>query len=350
MTVESHLTEITFIGPAGTGSVAVLGDPETVNAVVPLAGPWVSTVPGRAPYTAHSVITALEFAEQTPRELIEYESAVEPIRRIHVSQARREVVVDEPDPDWRIMQVLRAVRHLLRWQAFEADALFLHGGMVSFDGAGVAFIGSRRSGKTSSIMAALANGGRFVVNDDLTVMERDGHLVGHGWPRTMAVRRDSALALRELLPGFPRASTDLRHPANRWEPNTSSMINGLAPLLWVDPAEMATSAGVAIEPSAPLRMVVLPTFDDHATRPELVRVTPAEAEKLISAHVEAQAVKYDAFLADWFTPHVGGGGRLLSMLAQQPVHVLRQRMDFVFESLQVVKEVLVSIMDEVGEC
>jgi hypothetical protein len=234
------------------------------------------------------------------------------------------------------MQVLRGLRHVLRWQCYGPDTLFLHAGMGAFGGMGVAYVGSKKAGKTSSVIAALLAGAEFVVNDDLTVRAAPGAPVGYGWPRTTAIRRDTILTLRERLPRFPATSRQLRHPANRWHGGVPAepAVDGLAPLLWVDPAELADAAQTRLRASAPITAVVLPGFDDTVEQPVWQRLAPDEARELLSPHVETRAVSYDPFLAGWFPNEPGGAQILDQLVATVPVFRLRQRMDLLHQAAE----------------
>jgi hypothetical protein len=328
----------TVFSPKGDQAVGLVGDRETIDAVADLCQPWLTVTRGTEAHAIPTIVTSLGYSSYGDHEFIEHVPDDEPPRCLHVSHASREIVIDAETSEWRVMQVLRALRHLLRWQSYGPSTLFLHGGMVSFDGVGVAYVGAKKAGKTSSVIAALLAGADFVVNDDLTVYVEDADLVGYGWPRTVAVRRDTIQTLRHRLPGFPRSSRDLRHPANRWAIDVlrEKPEDGLASLLWVDPCELAGAADAGIRPSAPIRALVLPTFDD-VVEPMLEPLTPAEAEMLIIPHVEARAVNYDPFLASWFATNEPGGKSVLGdLLITVPAYRLHQRMEILEEAATLV--------------
>jgi hypothetical protein len=341
MTVGVRGRTATVYGPEGNTSVALVGDADVISAVAELAAPWLTVVEGSAD-ARHTIVTGPAHAPRRARQIVENAPDDEPPRRIHVSHSAHEIVVDAGEFDWQVMQVMRSIRHLLRWLAFDESHLFLHGGMVAFDGDGVAFVGAKRSGKTSLVMTALACGAEFVVNDDLTLVANDGEVTGYGWPRTVAVRRDSVLALSGRFPGFARSFRTLRHPANRWNVDVlkAETIEGMAPLLWVDPTELTAASGSVPRRSARLRAVVLPSFDDTVTKPELELLDPHAAEAELAPHVEQSAVNYDPFLAGWFPTAVPGGDSVRQALSALPVYRLRQRMELLPHSVQTIRDVL----------
>lgn len=334
---------ITVHSPDDDQRVTVTGDGETLAAVAALCRPWLTVTDG-CDLGAPVIITGMAHAEPRDRELIQNSPDDEPPRRLLVSHAAREIVIDAPDPEWRVMQVLRGLRHVLRWQCYGPETLFLHAGMVSFDGVGVAYVGSKKAGKTSSLIAALLAGADFVVNDDLTVRVGPDGLTGYGWPRTTAIRRDTVLTLRDRLPGFPRTSRELRHPANRWNASAEPTVDGLAPLLWVDPAELATAAKVELRACAPIGAVVLPGWDDAVDRPRWERLSPATARELLAPHVESRAVSYDPFLAAWFDTEPVDEV-LAELVESVPIFRLRQRMDLLQVSAEQTRRLLTTESD-----
>jgi hypothetical protein len=338
MTYSGEASEAVVRGKGPGDAVRLVGDAATLDAITGLCEPWLHLLPGRH-YAEFTVYTAQRFAPTRDWESTEKTSALEPPRRLLISPEHRELVVCAEEPIWRTTQTLRSVRHLLRWQAYQQPWLFLHGGMVRLDGAGVAVVGAKKSGKTSTIMAMLAAGAAFVANDDVTLSVQDAAVVGHGWPRTVAIRRDSVLALRDRMPGFPPDSRALRHPANRWglDVLAQETLDGYAPLLWVDPALLATAFSVPALPSTPLNATVLPHFDDSAQKPDLEQLDAVSARALIQPYVETRAVGYDTFLADWFPARKVADTSVLDAVVQRPVFRLRQSMASLAESVDAIR-------------
>jgi hypothetical protein len=277
-----------------------------------MAGDFIRLTPAeehRTPPAAVRVGTA-EPGGDGWRRLV-YASDYEPDRVVWVNDARRRIaVVGEPSP-WRAQQTLRSVRHLLRWQVHAAGDLLLHGGLVRLDGTGVAFVGAKRSGKTSSILSALVHGGAdFVSNDDLTVGETpDGALRGYGSPRTVNVRTDALLALAESAPAVSRLLTEVTHPTNSFEGRhrTAEALRtasgpALPGSLWVRAGELCGTVGCASLPESPVDAVVFPRFEDRPDGPSVVRLDRDRAAAELRRHIEHQGTKYDPFLAEWF-PH-----------------------------------------------
>lgn len=273
-------------------------------------------------------------------------SEYEPDRVLWVDDTRHQVALRSEDGDWTPQQLLRSVRHLLRWQAYGRGDLFLHGGLVRAAGTGIAFLGHKRSGKTSSILSALVHGGAdFVSNDDLVLTDTDGRdaaaltdhavLTGYGSPRTVNVRTDALLALARTAPALHTLLSDTSHPTNTFpgrhrtkdavRSDTGEQLPGS---VWVRCGELARCTGRRLLAESPVGAVVLPGFDSAISGPVITRMSPDEAHLALKDHVEDTATKYDPFLAAWY-PRTDAErrARLLRQLADRtPCYRLTQDM------------------------
>ncbi|MEK7782032.1 MAG: hypothetical protein AAB370_11085 [Verrucomicrobiota bacterium] len=124
------------------------------------------------------------------------------------------IVIDATPGPWRKLWTLRLVRDLLRWQMFHQGAVFIHASVVCHNSAGIALVGTKRSGKSTILLKLLRNTDfGFVAEDDLTVVRKpDGTLSALGWPSCLRIRRC-------MLNHFPELSedSDFAHPANNLE-------------------------------------------------------------------------------------------------------------------------------------
>lgn len=184
-----------------------------LDEVAELLAPFFSRIPGHRPKDAWE-LTVGPGSGEIIGDLDVAQPVGEPQRVYEVRQDVRVIVVREPDdPVWQVQHLLRLVRFLYRASLASKVSLFPHGAMVSREGRGIALIGEKRAGKTTSVLSLLAKSCDFVANDDLSFVEEHGVWFGVGSSRAIAVRRDvSQLShLRDHL-GEHRS---LRHPANR---------------------------------------------------------------------------------------------------------------------------------------
>ncbi|MDT0268651.1 hypothetical protein RM844_20405 [Streptomyces sp. DSM 44915] len=334
-------------------TVSVAARPEALAGLARVARPYIDWAPAAGPPRAPHVRVGDGPPDGADWRRVVLRSEYEPDRVLWVDDARHRLTLPADDPEWTLQQLLRSVRHLLRWQGFARGDLFLHGGLVRVAGRGVAFLGHKKSGKTSSILSALLNGGAdFVSNDDLVLTDTDtdpdsgagaaggplragAPLTGYGSPRTVNIRTDALLELAGTAPGLRTLLAEASHPTNAFpgRHHTRDAVHAesgtrLPGSVWVRCAELAHVTGRNLLPDAPVHAVVLPRFDAGTTRPDLTRLTPAEAHRALAAHVEETATKYDPFLAAWY-PRTDADrrARLLRRLAEEtPCYRLTQSM------------------------
>ncbi|GAA3753049.1 hypothetical protein HDA32_005559 [Spinactinospora alkalitolerans] len=293
----------------GSAEVEVSATRDTVSELAVLAHPFIEVAPLDNAGAGRPAVIVRETAPKEPGwRRLALPSEYEPDRVLWVDDVgQRIAVVSEPSP-WRTQQLLRSVRHLLRWQAFAKGDLFLHGGLVKVGGVGIAFLGGKRSGKTSSVLSMILHGGAdFVSNDDVAITDTDTGLVGYGSPRTVNVRTDSLLALAASAPvaaGFLSGSS---HPANgyRGRHHTVDSIRSdsgttLPGSIWVRCAELAHVTGCGLAAHSRIDSVVFPQFGASQDAPRITLMDRDSAIRSLMENVERQASKYDPFLADWF--------------------------------------------------
>ncbi|MFJ8823113.1 hypothetical protein ACIREE_15150 [Streptomyces sp. NPDC102467] len=226
-------------------------------------------------------------------------AATEPTATLAVDHERRRLILDPACTlEFATHLAARYARILLRLQrATRAQELFLHAGMAaSAPGAGeadrgIAVIGPKRAGKTSTVMAAMRAGAAFVGNDDLSVTRSPDGWTGHGWPRSVSVRSDTFTALG-ISP--PERSAHPGRPPRPQEPAA-----GAAPVMLL-PSELASLLGApGVRPSAPLTALVFPRFAPDAGDTALRELTPDETAQRLRREQPVHVVKQ----ADFLLPH-----------------------------------------------
>ncbi|MER6291164.1 hypothetical protein [Streptomyces sviceus] len=325
------------VASAYGASVQVSAPAGVIAALTQLVSPYIDVAPvGGLVDAPHVQVCASPPSQDVWRRMV-LESEYEPDRVVWVDAARRRMALTDEHEDWTVQQLLRSVRYLLRWQAYARGDLFLHGGLVRAEDTGIAFLGHKRSGKTSSILSALLHGGAdFVSNDDVVLTDSDdetGALTGHGSPRTVNVRTDALLALARDTPALLSLLSDTSHPTNDFpgrhrtrDAIHSSTGDVLPGSVWVRCAELSHVTGRSLLPESRVDMVVLPRFDSALDGPVMTRLTPQEAYRALSEHVEETATKYDPYLAAWFpATDADRRARLLRRLADgTPCYQLTQ--------------------------
>lgn len=228
-------------------------------------------------------------------------AATEPPATLWVDHERRRLVLDsDTAPEFAAHLAARYVRILLRLQrATQAGELFLHAGMVACARAdrGIAVIGPKRAGKTSTVMAAMLAGAALVGNDDLSVARSAEGWTGYGWPRSVSVRPDTFTALG--IPSPETAAPDRpAHPARAAMPQAPTSQAAAVMLL---PSELTALLGApAIRRSAPLTALVFPRFTADVRDTGLHELPAEETAARLRRDLPAQPVKQADFLLPYF--------------------------------------------------
>lgn len=290
-------------------SVMAVSEKKTINDLTKLCHDFLNISAVSAKNQSHNVpiiIGSDTIPISESWERIVYPSEYGPDRILFVDHSTRKILIAEPVGSWRTLQMLRTIRNILRWEAFVAGDLFLHAGLVDTNGSGIAYVGEKKSGKTSSICAALlTTGSRLVSNDDLTIRAENRHLIGYGWPRTVNVRTDTIMALQQSKPEFFELVAKAKHPSNRWPDSHNQRVmcssdQKFPNFIWVYPAELTNTLGSTITRESQVKAVIFPHFDDSVDKPYLREIDPTEAAALILPHIEDKAVENDPFLRDWY--------------------------------------------------
>ncbi|MER5431769.1 hypothetical protein [Streptomyces sp. NPDC002588] len=297
----------------GRHRVSVSVTPDTSVRLSRLLTPFVSTLPAPEsgfPRVAWSIRYDPGDSPYPPgHERIEPVSPGEPRSTLWLDRDRRELNIDPATPaGLAVHLVARYVRILLRLaHAAGAEELFLHGGLVAAGshgyGRGVAVLGDKRAGKTSTVLAAMLDGAAFVANDDLSVRHEGERWIGRGWPRAVSVRPDTLPALG-LGSGAGTAAGRLAHPAQTDSARTDSARTAspagpAGPRRTFYPYELVDLLGAPPpRADAPLTALVFPRFSDLPGPAVLRELEPPEALGRLRRNLLRDPVKHADFLRD----------------------------------------------------
>lgn len=255
----------------------------------------------------------------------------EPPTTLGYEAAERTLWVDPGLPeDFRRQVAARYIRVLLRLQTLVRHGeVFVHGGLAEVAGRGVAVMGDKRAGKTSTILSLLERGSALVSNDDVSFAITGSAIAATGWPRAISVRRDTFGALGiDLAALLHQKGIALTHPANgtadRYLPDDEQQ-TGVA-LFY--PQELVRLFNTDIVRRSTLDALVFPQFTD-VDKPALLALDPHRAATLFERHCVANPVKYSDFLLPAFgidrAPDFTAAARAVA--ERVPAFELRQRFD-----------------------
>ncbi|MBO4347256.1 MAG: hypothetical protein J5840_06430 [Lachnospiraceae bacterium] len=161
-----------------------------------------------------------------------------PQKEYYVDEEDRIIYVSKPDDPRFISQVkIRLARDIIKHTLMSRGFSCLHGGMVSYQGKGICFLGEKKHGKTSFMLSMLATGkASFISNDDISISAQGSGLEGTGFPRSISVRKDSIGMMDNILNKYD-FTKDLKHPDNgnkELSANNFYFVNELADIFGCD--------------------------------------------------------------------------------------------------------------------
>jgi hypothetical protein len=259
-------------------------------------------------------------------------------------RARRIVVVQPSDGPWRVQHGARLLRVLLRLAHMGSETVYLHAGMARVRSFGVALVGGKRAGKTSTILSVLlSSSGCYVTNDDLAVRRREAGWEGLGWPRAVSIRQDTLRALLRQHPGSRLRPQDFRHPWNASIAHDTPDEDPVQKAFIAYPFELAHQLDLAVEPSAPLNLLVFPRFESpDGCRTRIERLSAVRVEELLGENLETNPNKYEDFLLPHFdiTPRRTSSRRLHELAREVPGYELVQSLESLGEGAQLVRRLV----------
>lgn len=124
-------------------------------------------------------------------------------RKYKFAHESKSIYIMEPvDAIVRLQIATRLCRDILR-HLFMQELVYFHAGMVVYRSIGIAIMGDKKSGKTSSILTFLSTkNANYVTNDDLAISiahKSSDPCIGYGWPRAVSIRRDSLEFMRSVI-------------------------------------------------------------------------------------------------------------------------------------------------------
>lgn len=231
----------------------------------------------------------------SPEQWLRFDRAllVPPLRRAALTAPPEAIcLVDDGDravhlllhggPAPRALQlVTRVLRALVLRELHDQGYAFFHAACFTLRGMGVAVIGARSAGKTTTLLQALEHSELALVGNDKIAVAPEAVGDGEtalGFPIQAGIRHGSILALE-------------KGPLRAYLTNAWAKRFGTAPVqrdggdrLQIRPQELATAAGTTVTSCCRLAMAIAPRLDPQATAPTLTRLPDAEARKLWTRH------------------------------------------------------------------
>ena len=166
----------------------------------------------------------------------------------------RRVRVLNRDSRLGVRDAIRVIKQLVT-TAFEADgALTLHAAAFAVDGGAVALVGGKGSGKTTTVLAAVASGAPLISNDRLYVWPTSSQTTVLGWTDPIRVIGASPEAPKRMIPLIQHAHGDRNQVSGQPLPLVAVVVPDVRP----SPSRLACVELDEASGDAALRAEVLP--------------------------------------------------------------------------------------------
>ncbi|QHE59809.1 hypothetical protein FHE72_01195 [Rossellomorea vietnamensis] len=223
----------------------------------------------------------------------------EPPIDLYINLHNKVIGLNNASLRWKPIFILRLLRNIFRWEFYKQGAVFIHGGLVEYMNYGIAIIGHKKTGKTSTILSLLAKEGiNFSTNDDLLVACNDEELKAFGWPRSIGVRKETLMSLKDFAPNYIDSILKLKHPGLDIY-KTNNEITNLPNIVDFLPSELANCYSKKIFSKLNLKFLVFPKFTNDL-KPSVTILSPKDAYGTLMESLEVMPSSYNLFLKDYY--------------------------------------------------
>ena len=197
---------------------------------------------------------------------------------------RRILFVAQPDSRQAEMILARAVRTIVYKEMRERGYFFLHAACVAKERTGVAILGQRHVGKTTTLINLVANGWDFVSNDKIALSINDRQLIADGFPVSAGIRAGTIEALVDVF-----ASPEGREISQRPV--------GAGGRLRVPPRDIAALGPGSICTQCEIRALIVPVLDNTLTTPKFEQIDTVTSASFIERNQLSKLVELSSTLA-----------------------------------------------------
>ncbi|MBC1512043.1 hypothetical protein [Listeria booriae] len=261
----------------------------------------------------------------------------------HVHQGEKLFLIDDRqryiymvkpyDLVWRKQYALRFIRDFFRNEFVRLGYIFFHGGVISKKNIGLAFLGEKKSGKTTTIINGLKQSFNFITNDDVSVQIKDMKVLGYGWPRSISIRKDTLINIPQLM-----TSLKVSNPDNF----TASGEN----FIFLYPNELASVMDIKIIPCTEIKYFIFPKFNSSLSSSKLTKLSYHESTKLLELNHDSDVHKYYREFEDFFNLNLTTEKNFKeiseTLISQAEFYLLEQNMN-TMESSQLILNSLVEV-------
>lgn len=212
------------------------------------------------------IALAAEMAPGSDDCLIYFRDEIDGDAAVVLARGGKRALLFVPPGSRQMRMILaRAARTLILRETLETGWLFVQAACAAFGSRGVALIGPKRTGKTTTLVSLVGAGWDFVTNDKAALKLRGEELIGRGFPVSAGVRSGTIEALPKVF-GTPVA----REVLAGYAPDAGGR-------LVLSPRDLASLGGSRVRTECEVRAFVTPVFDEPCAVATLELMSPCQA-------------------------------------------------------------------------
>ena len=204
----------------------------------------------------------------------------------------------------------------------------MHGGVVDFSGEGIAILGNKNAGKTSTALSLLHDTDfRYVVNDDIS-LNIDDSMKLLGSPRAVGLNTDT-------LPYLPKIDnyakkSDLLHPTNQY--------NSKIGIVELTIQEIEKALNTTLLKTSKLKCIIFPEWENGIKKSHLFELNCDDAKCRVRANIEAMPDKNSDFLLGSYDLYNNFDEIASKIISKVQTYILKQNMSTLWSNPQLLKE------------
>ncbi len=194
--------------------------------------------------------------------------------------------------------VIRIIRNILIHLSCNSGLLYLHAAAVEKNGSGIAIVGNKYAGKTTTLINLITYGDCSFITNDKLLLNGCKETYIYGLPISIGIRSGTILKNKILFDKIWFNRRKFEHYLCQREldglDSEEEYIKYLKENLgkiFLLPYELCNLLDTNIVSKSPLKIIIIPEYNINCVKPEINKVSKKESQKVIENNV----LEYDGF-------------------------------------------------------
>ncbi|MBI4656532.1 MAG: hypothetical protein HY746_07290 [Elusimicrobia bacterium] len=178
---------------------------------------------------------------------------------------------------------MRVIRALISLLLANKGWFYFHSACLVYKGFGIGIIGNKLAGKTTCIMNLMyKNGYNLLSNDKIALEKKDGVVNAQGFPIAIGVRIGT-IRLFSILRQTTQ-NTEYFNPdttIKKYRHLTHFQLKDIDKKIFFLPKEIVSVFNVSIVPTAPIRLLLIPQYDNTLHKPKLIKLSQQKTKAIL---------------------------------------------------------------------